>query len=118
MNDDNRCIISYLAGWPGSIHDNQVFSRTDICRHPEKYFSGSQYMLSDSALENTNFFIVAFKKPPLQPMSVHNELFNTKLACACISAEHTIGILKGRFPWLKNIRMLVTDKREHMLRIL
>ena len=118
MNDDNRRIRSYLAGWPGSVHDNRVFSRTDICRHPEKYFSGSQYMLSDSALENTDFVIVAFKKPPLQPMPVHNELFNTKLACARISAEHTIGILKGRFPWLKNIRMLVTDKKEHMLRIL
>ena len=75
-------------------------------------------MLSDSALENTGFVIVAFKKPPLQPMPVHHELFNTNLACAIISAKHTIGILKGRFPLLKNIRMLVTDKKEHMLRIL
>ena len=51
-------------------------------------------------------------------MPRHNELCNTQLACACISAEHTIVILKGRFPWLKNIRMIITYKKVHMLRIL
>ena len=51
-------------------------------------------------------------------MPRHNELFNIKLACSHISTKHIIGILKGRFPLLKNIRMLVTDKKEHMLRIL
>ena len=118
MNDDNKRIRSYLAGWPGSGHDNCVFSRTTVCRNPDHHFSVGEYMIADSAVENTDFVVAAFKKPPLQQMPIMNEKFNTKLASPRISAEHTIGILKGRFPWLKSIRMLVTDNKKHMMRIL
>jgi len=35
-----------------------------------------------------------------------------------IISEHTIGILKGRFPWLRSIWMLITDKIESLEKIL
>ena len=38
-----------------------------------------------------------------------HEKFNTKLAKVRIRSEHCIGILKGRFPWLRSIWMKVTD---------
>jgi len=33
-------------------------------------------------------------------------------------SEHTIGILKGRFPWLRSIRMKITKKKRSLCRIL
>jgi len=33
-------------------------------------------------------------------------------------SEHTIGILKGRFPWLRSIRMKITKNKRSLRRIL
>ena len=118
INDDKRRIRSYLAGWPGSVHDNRVFGKMKVNTSSEDHFSGTQYILSDSALENCSYVVAAFKKPPLRPMPPNNERFNTKLARARIISEHVIGLLKGRFPWLRSIRNLVTDDKESMMRIL
>ena len=111
INDDKRRIRSYLAGWPGSVHDNRVFGKMKMNQSPESYFSSSEYILSDSALENCNFVVAAFKKPPLKPLPRENERFNTKLATARILVEHTIGLLKGQFPWLKRIRNRINGEK-------
>ena len=100
------------------MHDNRVFGSMRVNRYPNQYFSESQYILSDSALENCSFVVSAFKKPPLNPIPLEHQRFNTKLASARISAEHTIGMLKGRFRWLKYISMRVTDNKARMERIL
>ena len=83
-----------------------------------EYFTHKEYILSDSALENSNFVVPAFKKPPLRPMPKDKDKFNTRLASAWITAEHTIGILKGRFRWLTGIHMRICEDKESMLRIL
>ena len=46
------------------------------------------------------------------------EHFNTKLATERISTEHMIGILKGRFRWLRHIRMRISSDKKIMVRIL
>ena len=118
INDDKRRIRSYLAGWPGSTHDNRVFGKMRVNRHPASHFSPTEYILSDSALENCSFVVAAFKKPYLKMLPREDERFNNKLASARIIAEHTIGILNGRFPCLKRIRMRITDEKESMKKIL
>ena len=118
INDDKRRIRSYIAGWPGSVHDNRVFGQMSVDKKHKEHFGPCEYILSDSALENCDYVVSAFKKPPLQPIPIRNERFNTKLARARILAEHTIGILKGRFPWLKTINMIVTEEKKSMVRIL
>jgi DDE superfamily endonuclease len=45
---------------------------------------------------------------------VHNE----KLASLRIVSEHCIGMLKGRFPWLRSIRMLITEEKKSLRAIL
>ena len=118
VNDDQRRIRAYSAGWPGSVHDNRVFGNMRVSKKHTEYFDESQYILSDSALENSKYVVSAFKKPPAQEMPNDRERFNTKLAKARIYSEHTIGILKGRFQWLKEIGMLVTEEKKSMVRIL
>ena len=51
-------------------------------------------------------------------MPVMEEKFNTKLARPRVRSEHTIGVLKGRFPFLKKICFNITDDPESMMRIL
>jgi hypothetical protein len=70
-----------------------------------------EYIIGDSAYGPQNFIVSTFKKPVGAPMQPDNEAFNTKLAKPRVTSEHTIGILKGRFPFLRSIRMRLTGKR-------
>ena len=66
-------------------------------------------MMGDSAFENTNFMVSCFTSPAGVPISRDRELFNSRLSKVRVISEHTIGLLKGRFPWLRNIRKRLTD---------
>ena len=112
INDDKWRIRAYQAGWPGSVHDNRVFGSMRVNHFPQEHFSGAQYILSDSALENCDFVVSTYKKPPLYPTPADKEHLNSKLASTRIAAEQTIGILKGRFPWLKNIGMKIMSNKK------
>jgi len=116
--DDQRLIQYYLAGWPGSAHDNRIFKQTGLYQSPEKFFSSIEYLLGDSAFENTWFMVSAYKKPANMTLPREQEVFNSALAKPRVISEQTIGILKGRFPWLRHIRMHITDDRKSLRRIL
>ena len=54
-------------------------------------------------------------------MHLYEEKFNTALARPRVLSEHCIGIWKGRFPFLKGIRMKITDDTnslKHILRMI
>ena len=42
----------------------------------------------------------------------HNEGFDTNIVTSCIVAEHMIGLIKGRLPWLINIAMKAIDDKK------
>jgi len=109
--DVNKKICYYLAGYPGSSHDNRVYDATSLKKKPEDHFSPMQHIIGDSAFANSPFMVLAFKKGSNQDMSYEHEQFNHKLSTLRIRSEHCIGILKGRFPWLRGIRMKVNDKQ-------
>ena len=46
------------------------------------------------------------------------EIFNDALSSPRVISEHCIGILKGRFPFLRSIRNLITEDKENLRRIL
>jgi hypothetical protein len=62
--------------------------------------------------------VSAFKKPKGQAIPKNHEQFNEKLARLRIISEHCIGMLKGRFPWLRSIRMKITDDKKSIRKIL
>jgi hypothetical protein len=111
VNDDQRRIRYFNAGWPGSTHDDRVFRNSRIVQDLGSHFQETEYIIGDSAYGPQNFMVSTFKKPVGAPMPPDNEVFNTKLAKPRVSSEHTIGILKGRFPFLRSIRMRLTGKR-------
>ncbi len=111
VNDDKRRIRYLNAGLPGSTHDDRVFQNSRIVQDLASHFRETEYIIGDSAYGPQNFMISTFKKPVGAPLHPDNEVFNTKLAKPRVSSEHTIGILKGRFPFLRSIRMRLTGKR-------
>jgi hypothetical protein len=118
VNDDRKRIIYYLAGWPGSAHDNRVFRNSKLCQKPSEFFSPTQYLLGDSAFACMPFMVSAYKKPQGAAIPREQEVFNGALSRPRVMSEHTIGIWKGRFPWLKSIRMPITDDKRTLRNIL
>jgi hypothetical protein len=112
VNDDKRRIRYLNIGWPASVHDERVWSNTTVAQNPERFFSPGEYLLGDSAFANRAYLVPAFKKLGSQ-VQLQNEQsgFNLLHSGARVKSEHTIGIWKGRFPWLRTIPIRIRNKR-------
>ena len=109
--DEKRRILYYHVGWPGSVHDNRVWRNCKLCIQQDKYFSSNDYLIGDSAFTTSNIMVPAYKKLPGAPMSNNQTIFNTYLAKPRVESEHCIGLLKGRFPFLKHINVQISGKK-------
>jgi DDE superfamily endonuclease len=110
--DDQQLIRYYYSGWPGSVHDNRIFKNTTIFTNPDNFFDKRQYILGDSAFENHSFMVSSYRSPQGQPITWEKEVFNHAMSKPRVISEHTIGILKGRFQWLRLVRMVVKQDLE------
>jgi DDE superfamily endonuclease len=111
-------IRQYLAGYPGSAHNNRIFKASKPAKDPSAYFTDREYCIGDSAFENSWFMVSAFKKPKGQAIPKEHENFNEKLDRLRIISKHCIGILKGRFPWLWSICLKITKSKSSLKKIL
>jgi len=118
FNDDKRRIRYFLAGWPGCSHDNRVFRNSNLYRNPTQYFTESEYSIADSALEPQPFMVPGYRKPVGGSLQPEHEKFNAELARPRVLSEHTIGLWKNRFPWLRSIRAKITMKKRSLMTIL
>ena len=118
VNDDKRFIRYYSAGWPGCTHDNRIAGNTQLWKTPQDFFAPNEFIIGDSAFEVNWFILPAFSCPAGATMSDEHTLFNKHLSKARVISEHTIGLLKGRFPWLRSIRKTVTEDRKTLKEIL
>jgi hypothetical protein len=109
--DDKRHILYYHVGWPGSVHDNRVWRNCKLFHNRLVHFSLGEYLLGDSAFTPSNELVPSFKNPPNGVMSENQEAFNDLLSKPRSHSEHCIGLLKGRFQQLKNIRIKIKNKR-------
>ena len=111
--DDRGRIIYYLAGWPGSTHDNRVFKSSNLYKERHERFAALEYIIGDSAFSNSSVMVPSFKKARNEVnLSRNKELFNTHLAKIRIKSEHCIGILKGRFQCLKGLNTYITGDND------
>jgi len=89
----------------------------DLYQNPKNYFSENEFNLGDSAFSNSPFMVLSFKKQSGEEIPEEHERFNKLLSKVRMRSEHTIGILKGRFPWLRSIRMKITKKKRSLYRL-
>lgn len=114
--DDMARIREITLGWPGSVHDNRVWRRSRIFLNQEQFFNSRQYLIGDSAFHPSKVMVPSFKKPFGCDLDDYKMFFNTMIAKPRIRSEHCIGLLKGRFPYLKRIRILIRHRKD-MIRI-
>ena len=60
--DDDARITWVKMGWPGSVHNNHVWAKSEIYLSKDKYFEQKEYLLGDSAFSSSALMIPAFKK--------------------------------------------------------
>jgi epoxyqueuosine reductase QueG len=76
------------------------------------------YLLCDTAYEPDSFCVPAYECQTGYVQPKDEEQFNTCLARFRVITEHTMGLWKGRFPWLRNIRMKITHEPKSLNSIL
>ena len=118
VNDDRQFIRYYSVGWPGCTHDNRIAGNSQLWRTPNEFFAANEYIIGDSAFEVNWFILPAYSSPAGATMSDEHTLFNKQLSKARVISEHTIGLLKGRFPWLRSIRKNITENKNTLKEIL
>lgn len=97
-------------GWPVSVHDNRVWRNCRLKVELYIFFSEVEYLLKDSAYTPESHIVPAFKSKPNSGMTANESRFNQFLSRPRVKSEHCIGLLKGRLPWLKNIRIRIKDR--------
>jgi len=110
--DDKVKITLVEMGWPGSVHDNRVWLNSDVYLAKERYFSNKEYLLGDSAFSASMLMVPAFKKGLNAALSKERKYFNTKLAKVRIKSEHCIGLVKARFQCVRELRWVISSKRD------
>ncbi|OWZ04612.1 hypothetical protein PHMEG_00023454 [Phytophthora megakarya] len=98
--DSDKRITAVHCGCPGSCADSNVFKRMSLYRESVKYFDDSEYLLTDSAYPLLQNVLPAYKSP----FTPDNGEFNNYLAMSRVRNEHAIGILKGRWSSLRELR--------------
>lgn len=109
---DGRIIATHI-GNPGSCGDSNVFQRMDLFRDPGSHFCPGQFLLADSAYGLSQNCIPAFKSPAAD--LPENTAFNYCLARSRVRVEHCIGILKGRWSSLKEMRQQIRNDGDMMI---
>ena len=110
--DDVSRIRNVVVGWPGSVHDNRIWSQSKLNCNCHDFFSEKEYLLGDSAFQASAIMIPAFKKPFGGELDEYKSFFNMKLAKARIKTEHCIGVLKARWQYFKRIRVQIKGKAD------
>lgn len=75
-------------------------------------------MLGDLAFKNTWFIVAAYRKPAGVSIPREHEIFNDAMKPLHVISEHTIGILKGHFPWLCSIQCCIDENAESIKKVL
>ena len=110
--DDHKRIRYLNIGWPGSVHDQRIYQNCKINKTPAQFFSSQEYLLGDSAFTSNAWTVPAYKKFSGQIVLAPGQIFfNDLLSAARCKVEHTIGIWKARFPFLRQLRNRIIGKK-------
>jgi hypothetical protein len=108
--DDNRRILYYLIGWPGSVSDSVIWQSSNIFNNPGRYLTlaEGEFGIADAGYGLHFTLCTPYKQPAasIPQNSIFNDLFSIgRNPIECANAD-----VKNRFCSLRAIR---TQIREH-----
>jgi len=103
-------ITNVVQGCTGAAPDAFVQTLANWHRFPHIYFSSGQYLLGDKGMKYSSWVIGPFLRPQLTSSDRRN--FNYQLARLRVRSEHAIGVLKGRFASLRELRVRLSGPRD------
>ena len=107
-------IVDYSVGHTGSVHDSWAFRSTRTSKEHERIFGPDEWMWADSAYPSETWSVSPFKKPAKRELSPDQKTFNYHLSKIRIRVEHAIGLLKGRFQSLFELRIQIYTHEKHL----
>ena len=82
-----------------------------VCLQKEQYFSVKQYLLGDSAFNNSTVMVSSYKKTAGSVcLPTGQQWFNDLLLKPQSGAENVIGIWKGCFPYIRSIHVRLKNQ--------
>ena len=96
-------IISIVQGCTGAAPDAFVQTLANRHRFPDMYFSAGQYLLGKNGMKYAPWIIGPYLRQECTTVDRRN--FNYQLARLRVRSEHAIGVLKGRFSSLRELRV-------------
>ncbi|KAG1465312.1 hypothetical protein G6F56_004911 [Rhizopus delemar] len=104
--DERKIIFGLLSGQAGSVADSTCVNNSTFLRNPdEAYFSidsTHEYLIADSGYALHPYMLTPYRRPQIVN-SEDNQDFNILHSSARVAVENAIGVLKGRWRFLKNI---------------
>lgn len=127
---DSLMVVDYLIGHTGSVHDSWAFRSTRTFKEHAHIFAPGEWMWADSAYPAETWCVSPFKKPVGDELTPDQRTYNYHVSkvCQCqsflanqlliswkvrIRSEHAIGLLKGRFQALKELRIQIDSVQRH-----
>ncbi|MBW0524933.1 hypothetical protein O181_064648 [Austropuccinia psidii MF-1] len=101
--DHHKRITALLSGWPGSCGAGSMYKQKRLFKRPDDFFSPGEYLLADFAYPLGMRCIPCYKGAAAN--SHCNRSFNYYISQARVHIKHCIGILKGRWASLQNLRL-------------
>jgi len=111
-------IVDYSLGHTGSVHDAFAFRSTRTSKNHDRIFGPGEWMWVDTAYPPETWSVAPFKKPANEQLTANQKTYNYWVSKIRIRVEHTIGLLKGRFQSLKEIRVQLINTKRHLIIIM
>lgn len=109
----NLRIVDYGMGHTGSAHDAYAFESTRVYQEHDELLEDNEWIWADSAYPSTTWCVPPFKRLPGRALTRRQRKFNYRLATVRVRSEHAIGLLKGRFQSLRELRIQIGNESQH-----
>jgi len=120
--DCDMYFTDLCVGWPGSVHDAQVFRNSPLCdsleKDPERLCPNGLFLLGDAAYPLT--YDATYLMTPVKDTGslTSTEMnYNFCHSSTGMAIERAFGLLKGRFRRLKYINIVNAEKRARVVAI-
>lgn len=116
---DHQLIIRQaIIGYPGSVNDSRMYKECPLYTNTFEYFSGSEYVVGDSAYQLSSTLITPYKQSSRKvtyTILYERNSFNRRISKYRVKIENCIGMLKERFGSLKELKLLIGSDKNNKI---